>query len=276
MPSMQLHQHVSQAAQASRLRLQSARVPIASAAIRASRCQRQILRYSRSNGELSPDAAKQRQNSSNVADSCSSPRVPRWQRLNPDTGSTNIGTGHAGRHRFDDIRASFTGNWGVYIDDPTFRWDGKRCATPDRIVRDLRCPAAPDEVLINPSGSSRSAARRTSKPASAARSCGPAPSAPRCGRARPSASTPISCAISVITSPATMPRSAAAEFGATSVTTTPETSVPMPNFLRASSSSSPTVMPSAVAVATGPPVLFRGRAILAPRRASRRPRGGRA
>ena len=31
---------------------------------------------------------------------------------------------------FNDNRSSFTGNWGVYTDDPTSRWDGKRCVTP--------------------------------------------------------------------------------------------------------------------------------------------------
>ena len=63
----------------------------------------------------------------------------------------------------------------------------------------------------------------------------------------------VSCAISVITSPATTPRSAAAEFSATSVMMTPDTSAAMPNLLRASSVSSPIVMPSTEAVATGPP-----------------------
>ena len=61
------------------------------------------------------------------------------------------------------------------------------------------CQAFPD---FNPSGSSRSAIRRSSKPASEARSCAPAPSAHRSGPSRPSASTTDSWAISVITSPA--------------------------------------------------------------------------
>jgi hypothetical protein len=32
--------------------------------------------------------------------------------------------------RFDENRSSFTGHWGVYIETPTFPWNGKRCEAP--------------------------------------------------------------------------------------------------------------------------------------------------